>query len=123
MLAAVVAHRLRELGGEDDMLAAIAEHLAQYGLRTAAPGIDVSGVEQRHAEIDRLVDHLARGFEVGALAEIVAAEADGGNPQAGAAEIANLHDRSCGEPRGGRIVARTLQARKVWSYRLPGRFR
>jgi hypothetical protein len=37
------------------------------------------------------VDHLARGLEVGALAEIVAAEADGGNAQAGAAEIANLH--------------------------------
>ena len=37
------------------------------------------------------MDHLARGLEVGALAEIVAAEADGGNAQAGAAEIANLH--------------------------------
>jgi hypothetical protein len=38
------------------------------------------------------VNHLARGFEIGALAEIVAAEADGGNTQAGAAEIANLHE-------------------------------
>jgi uncharacterized protein involved in high-affinity Fe2+ transport len=37
------------------------------------------------------VNHLARGFEIGALAEIVAAKADGGNAQAGAAEIANLH--------------------------------
>ena len=54
-------------------------------------GIDVGGIEQRDAEVDRLVDHLARGFEIGALAEIVAAEADGGNAQAGAAEIANLH--------------------------------
>ena len=34
---------------------------------------------------------LREVFEVGALAEIVAAEADGGNAQAGAAEIANLH--------------------------------
>ena len=55
------------------------------------PGIDVGGVEQRDAEVDRLVDHLARRLEIGALAEIVAAEADGGNAQAGAAEIANLH--------------------------------
>jgi hypothetical protein len=37
------------------------------------------------------VDHLARGFGIGALAEIVATEANGGNAQAGAAEIANLH--------------------------------
>jgi hypothetical protein len=37
------------------------------------------------------MDHLARGFEVCALTEIVAAEADDGNAQAGAAEIANLH--------------------------------
>jgi hypothetical protein len=37
------------------------------------------------------VNHLAGGFEIGALAEIVAAETDGGNAQAGAAEIANLH--------------------------------
>src|SRR6202012_1872867 len=58
-------------------------------------GVDVGGVEERDAEVDRLVDHLARGFEVGALAEIVAATADGGNAQAGAAEIANLHEISC----------------------------
>ena len=37
------------------------------------------------------MDDLARSFEIGALAEIVAAEPDGGNAQAGAAEIANLH--------------------------------
>jgi hypothetical protein len=36
------------------------------------------------------VDHLARGLQVGALAEIVAAEADERNAQAGAAEITNL---------------------------------
>jgi len=39
------------------------------------------------------VDHLARGFEIGALAEIVAADTDGGDAQAGAAEIANLHKK------------------------------
>jgi hypothetical protein len=69
----------------------VAEHLAQHRLGAAHPGIDIGGVEQRDAEVDRLVDHLARGFEVGALAEIVAAKADSGNAQAGAAEIANLH--------------------------------
>jgi hypothetical protein len=39
------------------------------------------------------VDHLARGFEIGALAEIVAAEADGGDSQARAAKIPNLHEK------------------------------
>ena len=91
LLGAVVAHRLGEFGRQHDVLAAVAEHLAQHGLRAAHARIDVGGVEQRDAEVDRLVDHLARGFEVGALAEIVAAEADGGDAQAGAAEIANLH--------------------------------
>jgi hypothetical protein len=38
------------------------------------------------------VDDLARGFQIGALSEIVAAKADRGDTQAGAAEIANLHD-------------------------------
>jgi hypothetical protein len=41
------------------------------------------------------VDHLARGFQVGAQAEVIAAETDRGNAQAGAAEIANLHEISC----------------------------
>ena len=65
--------------------------VAEHGLGAAHAGIDVGGVEQGDAEVDRLVDHLARGLEIDALAEIVAAEADGGNAQAGAAEIANLH--------------------------------
>jgi hypothetical protein len=63
----------------------------EHGLGAAHAGIDVGGVEQGDAEVDRLVDHLARGFQIGALAKIVAAEADGGNAQAGAAEVANLH--------------------------------
>ncbi len=91
LLGAVGAHRLGEFGRQHDVLAAVAEHLAEDLFGAANPGIDVGGIEQRDAEVDRLVDHLARGFEVGALAEIVAAEADGGNTQAGAAEIANLH--------------------------------
>ena len=70
---------------QHDVLAAVAEHGAQYGLGAAHVGIDVGGIEQRDAEVDRPVNHLARAFEVSALAEIVAAEADGGNTQARAA--------------------------------------
>ena len=88
---AVRAHRLGVFGRQHDVLAPVAKHLAENGLGAAHPGIDVGGIEQRDAEVDRPVDHLARGFEIAALAEIVAAEADRGNAQAGAAEIANLH--------------------------------
>ena len=67
------------------------------------------------------MDHLARGFEIGALAEIVAAEADGGNAQAGAAEIANLHGLILWGERNERerIVTRAPSGRKVRSYREP----
>ena len=78
-------------------------------------GIDVGGVEQRDAEVDRLVDHLARGFQIGALAEIVAAEPDRGHAQAGAAEIAILHGSILWgvSTKGAAIVARVPLARKV----------
>jgi hypothetical protein len=107
---AVLAHRLGIFCRQHDVLASVAEHLPQHGLRAAHSGIDVGGIEQRHAEVDRLVDHLARGFEVGALAEIIAAEADGGNTQAGAAEIANLHGSVLfgAGARGGRMAGLVL---------------
>src|SRR6185312_419279 len=78
-------------GRQHDVLAAVAEDLAEDRLGAAHVRVNVGGVEQRDAEIDRLVDHLARGFEVDAHAEIVAADADCGDAQAGAAEIANFH--------------------------------
>src|SRR5262249_3838637 len=62
------------------------------GPRNAA--MDVGGTEQLDAEIERAMDHLARGFEIRALAEIVAAETDRRDAQAGGAEIANLHKLS-----------------------------
>ena len=64
LLHAGVVHRHAELGGEHDVLALVAEHLAHRGLRAAAIAVDVGGVEQRDAEVDRLVDHLARAFDI-----------------------------------------------------------
>src|SRR6185437_8470826 len=94
LLGAVLRHRLGVFRCQHDVLAPVAEDSAQHGLRAAHVGIDVGGIEQRDAEVERLVDHLARGLEVDALAEIVAADADRGDAQAGAAEIANLHEDS-----------------------------
>ncbi|GEC56208.1 hypothetical protein BEL01nite_52510 [Bradyrhizobium elkanii] len=64
------------------------------------------------------MDHLARGFEVGALAEIVAAEADRGHAQPGAAEITNFHETILWDRRGvPRIVTSTPRPGKVPFYR------
>ena len=92
LFGAVVAHGLRVFRREYDVLAAITEHFTQHGFRAAASGIDVGGVEQRDAKVDRLVNDLARCFQVGALAEVVAAEADSRHAQARAAQISDFHD-------------------------------
>ena len=55
--------------------------------------IDVGGVEQRDAEIERLVDHLARRLEIDAATEVVAAETDRRHAQARCAEIAYFQAR------------------------------
>ena len=57
---------------------------------TAALAIGIGGVEQRDAEIERLVDHLAGRLEIDAAAEVVAAETDRRHAQAGCAEIADF---------------------------------
>ncbi len=41
--------------------------------------VGVAGVEQRHAEVERLVDHRARTLAIDIAAEIVAAEANHGD--------------------------------------------
>ena len=61
---------------------------AEIFLRGAALAIGVRGVEERDAEIERLVHDRARRRHVDAAAEIVAAEPDRRDDQAGAAEIA-----------------------------------
>src|SRR3546814_20136834 len=61
---------------QHDVLAARAEDLAHLRLGAAHVAIGIGGVEQGDAEIECLVDHLARGFEIEAHLEIVAAETD-----------------------------------------------
>ncbi len=63
-------------------------------MAAAEAAIDVRGVEQRDAEIERLVHDPARGFEIDASAEIVAAQSDDGDLQSRASEPALLHDGS-----------------------------
>jgi hypothetical protein len=59
---------------------------------SASVAVDVGGVEQRDAGIERRVHDLAGLVLVEAAAEIVAAEADRGDFQVGGAERAKLHE-------------------------------
>src|SRR5207245_59015 len=74
-------HRPAELGHQHDILAPAPQHLAQDGLGAATPAVDVAAIEEGDAEVERLVNHRARGFEVEWPAEIVAAETDRRHPQ------------------------------------------
>lgn len=90
--AVVVGHFHAEFGGEHDIVPAAAEDLAEKFLRRtvmagALRAIDVSRVEQGDSRVQRRMDNGAGGFEADASAEIITAEADRGDAQAGAAQI------------------------------------
>jgi len=65
--------------------------LAEDGFGAAEIAVVVSGVEQGDAQVQGFVDDLARGFEVDAPAEIVAAQTYQRDLQTGFAEISALH--------------------------------
>src|SRR3546814_3673810 len=81
-LFALVVHRHGEFGRQHDVLAPGAQNLAHLDLGAALVAVGIGSVEQRNPEIERLVDHLARGFEIQTHLEIVAAKADFRHQQA-----------------------------------------
>ncbi len=91
-----VAHRHAELGRDDNLAAAISERFAEQLFGGAAIAVDVGGVEQRDALVERLMHDGARLFRVASHAEVVASEADGRNLESRVAKIAKFHDRSFG---------------------------
>ena len=96
---ALVIHRRPELGGEDDVLPPGPENLAKQRFRSAAPAVAVGRVEQRDAEVERLVDDGAGLFEIAADAEIVASEPDRRNQKPGRPERAIVHGALSGSGR------------------------
>src|SRR5262245_23772261 len=90
-----VVHRHAKFGGEDDVLPAGAEGVAEDLLRAAAVSVDVRGVEERDPEIERLRDHGARAGAVDPAPEVVAAEAYRRDAEARAAEVPELHAAIC----------------------------
>ena len=88
-----VAAGVAELRGERDLVAPAPQRLAHERLgEPGIPAVHVGGVEEGHAGIDRGVEHGARALEGLGLralaAEVVAAEADGGDEEAGGADAA-----------------------------------
>ena len=112
LLGAIIAHRHAEFGGKHHILAPIAQYIAEHDLGAAAVGIHVGCIKQGDTEIERLVDDFSRRLRVAAAAKIVAADADHGHTQAGAAEIANLHDKKT----LSRCCARCASAHCACSY-------
>src|SRR4029077_14454465 len=86
-----IVHDQTKLGRQYDILAARAQNFAQNFFRAASVAVDIGSVDQRNAEIERAVNDWTRGFEIGAAAEIVGAEADEGNLDARIAKLAFLH--------------------------------
>ncbi len=91
MLFVDAGHRLAELGGKRHLPAPRAQHLADDRLRAAAIAVDVGGVEMGDAEIQCLVDDLARCLQVETAAELIGAEADQRHLDIGRPELAGFH--------------------------------
>src|ERR1035438_212039 len=72
---------MAELRGQDDLVPALAEDLAERTLRPAGPAIGVRGVEKSNAGVDGRGHHRARPVHVEPSAEVVAAEPDDRNLQ------------------------------------------
>ena len=80
-----------ELRGEHDAVATPLERLAEQVLAAAAVAVDVRGVEERDAHLERGVHDRARALLVDARAEVVAAEPDDGDVGTAGAERAGPH--------------------------------
>src|SRR5262249_4876461 len=90
---APVVHRHAELAREHDRFALLAENASEPLLRAAFVAIAVGGVDEVDAELDRLFYDAARRRKIDAAAEVIAAEADDGHFERGAAKSALFHRR------------------------------
>ena len=87
-------HRQAELGGKNDLLAFVAHHLTHEVFGHPIAAINIGGIEVIDAGIDRMMDHAARRLDVGARAEVVAADPQHGELEVRVAQCPILHVRS-----------------------------
>ena len=86
-----LVHGIAELGRDEDILAAIAEIAAERRLGPAAVAVDVGRVEEGDAGVERFLDDRLRVLHGHAQPEVVAAEAEHGDLDAGISYVALLH--------------------------------
>jgi hypothetical protein len=86
-----VAEVVAELRRQHDLVAPAGEGAADDLLAAAAVAVDVGGVEEGDAGVDRRVDHRARLRLVDPAAEVVAAEPHDRHLEDGAAQAARAH--------------------------------
>src|SRR6516162_5183400 len=86
-----VIHRQAELARQHDRFALLAENSSEPLLRAAFVAVAVGGVDQVDAELDRPAYDAARRRKIDAAAKIVAAEADDGHLERGAAKPPLVH--------------------------------
>src|SRR6185437_990585 len=83
-----------EFRGDDDAVASTGECPAQYQLGIA---VHIRRIEEVDSERQGTIDDLARGRLVDEPAEVIAAQADGGDLEAGSSQFALLHiELQCG---------------------------
>src|SRR5262249_38791091 len=83
-------HRTPELAGQHHLLAVWLQCGPQNGFGLAATVI-VTAIEQRDAVVQCRLYHGGRLRGITRCAEVIAAEADGGDRQAGVSKLANAH--------------------------------
>jgi len=88
-----VAHVTTELRRQKHAIAPALERFPEERLAAALIAVDVRGVEERHARVQRGIDHGTRSVEIETAAEVVAAEADNGDVWPFLAEAAGAHGR------------------------------
>ena len=86
-----VAEVVAELRRQHDPVTPSGKRAADDLLAAAAVPVDVGGVEERDARVEGGVDHRAGGGFVDPAAEVVAAQADDGHFEVGAAQAARAH--------------------------------
>jgi hypothetical protein len=89
-LVGPLAHFHGDLGGDDEVVAVALDGLADAGLRLPC-AVDVGCVDEGDALFTGFVEDGGGSGGVDAAAEVVAADADGGDLEAGGAEVAVSH--------------------------------
>src|SRR5438270_6050008 len=84
-------HTATKFCRQHDAFAILAQDLPEDAFRTATISVDVGGIEERDAHLERFVNDFAGGLQVDAKAEIIAAQPNDRDFRARLTEFPQLH--------------------------------